>query len=194
MISRMDYYILEKSCAFLDVLEKQGVRAFFLSCNFSRKSFGAPDFVERCKEILRRYTFDRKRLIFELTESAKAQETGQVLANTRRAKEELGVLVVLDDFGEGFTSFYDLQEYPVDGIKLDKSLVDHVSTPKGQAIVRVMVKIGHELGLTVLAEGVEDDEQLAVLQELDCDAIQGFRFYHPVPAWEAEEKLVNERS
>ena len=116
-----------------------------------------------------------------------------MLQNTRRVKGELGVQVVLDDFGAGFTSFYDLQEYPVDGIKLDKELVDHVNTPKGRAIMRVMVQIGHELGLTTLAEGVENDEQLGILQELRCDAIQGFRFYYPIPAWEAEEKLLGGR-
>lgn len=193
MIDRMDYYILEKACAFLDRMEKCRVQDFFISCNFSRKSFGAADFVERCGEIIRRYTFSRELLIFELTESVQARDAGQVLQNTRRVKGELGVQVVLDDFGAGFTSFYDLQEYPVDGIKLDKELVDHVNTPKGRAIMRVMVQIGHELGLTTLAEGVENDEQLGILQELRCDAIQGFRFYYPIPAWEAEEKLLGGR-
>ncbi len=98
----------------------------------------------------------------------------------------------MDDFGVGFTSFYDLQEYPVSGVKLDKELVDRVNTPKGRAIMRAMVKIGHDLGLTMLAEGVEDDEHLKIIQELDCDAIQGFRFHYPIPDWEAAEKLLAE--
>ena len=155
MIDCMDYYILEKACAFLDRMEKRGVQDFFISCNFSRKSFGAADFVERCGEIIRRYTFSRELLIFELTESAQARDAGQVLQNTRRVKGELGVQVVLDDFGAGFTSFYDLQEYPVDGIKLDKELVDHVNTPQGRAIMRVIVPIGYALGRTPLAQGRE---------------------------------------
>ena len=189
MIERMDYYILDKSCAFLDRLNRQGIHDFFLSCNFSRKSFGAADFADRCREIVERYTFARELLIFELTESAQEQSTDLVLQNMQKVETELGVQVILDDFGVGFTSFYDLQEYPVSGVKLDKELVDRVDTDKGRSILRAMVKIGHELNLTILAEGVEDDEHLKILQELECDAIQGFHFYHPVPDWEAEEKL-----
>lgn len=192
MIERMDYYNLEKVCAFLDKLDKRGIRNFFLSCNFSRKSFGSSDFPAHCREILERYTFARELLIFELTESAQTQNTSQVLPNMRQIKEELGGQVILDDFGVGFTSFYDLQEYPVSGVKLDKELVDRVNTPKGRAIMRAMVKIGHDLGLTMLAEGVEDDEHLKIIQELDCDAIQGFRFHYPIPDWEAAEKLLAE--
>lgn len=193
LISRMDYYILDKVCALLGRLNEQGIHHFFISCNFSRKSFGAPDFVARCREILQNYVFPRELLILELTESAQTRDARQVLQNTQQVKQELGVQVVLDDFGVGFTSFYDLQEYPVDGIKLDKDLVDHVNTPKGRAIMRVMVKIGHELGLTTLVEGVETDEQVEILRELNCDVIQGFRFHHPVPVWEAEQKISEER-
>ena len=189
MIDRMDFYILEKACAFLEDLRKQGVYDFPISCNFSRKSFAAPDFVDRCAQVINRYTFIRDRLIFELTESTQARDMEQIRQNVRRVKQ-LGVQVVLDDFGVGFTSFYDLQEYPVDGVKLDKELVDHINTSKGRTIVGAMVKIGHELGLTTLAEGVENDEQLKILQELNCDAIQGFRFYHPIPSWEAEKKIL----
>ena len=138
---------------------------------------------------MERYTFARELLIFELTESAQEQSTDLVLQNMQKVETELGVQVILDDFGVGFTSFYDLQEYPVSGVKLDKELVDRVDTDKGRSILRAMVKIGHELNLTILAEGVEDDKHLKILQELECDAIQGFHFYHPVPDWEAEEKL-----
>lgn len=194
MIDLMDYYVLEKVCGFLDQLDRLGIRDFFISCNFSRKSFGAPDFVQRCREILSRYSFDRELLIFELTESAKTQDAGRTLENTRRIREELGVKLVLDDVGAGFTSFFDMQEYPIDGIKLDKELADHINTPKGRAIMGAMVKIGHELGLTTLAEGVETDEQLNILQELNCDAVQGFRFYHPVPVWEAKEKILKDHA
>ena len=194
LIDQMDYYILDKVCALLSELDEQGIRHFFISCNFSRRSFGAPDFVSKCRDIIRKYKFSRQLLIFELTESAQTRDASQVLQNTRQAKEELGVQVVLDDFGTGFTSFYDLQEYPVDGIKLDKDLVDHLNTPKGRAVMRVMVNMAHELNLTTLVEGVENDEQVSILRELNCDVIQGFRFHHPIPAWEAEKKIAEGRA
>ena len=190
LIQQMDFYMLEKACAFLDRLWAKGERNFFLSCNFSRKSFSAPDFVERCAQIVGQYTFARELLIFELTESVQATDVRQVQRNVNGVRD-LGARVVLDDFGEGFTSFSDLRKFPVDGVKLDKRLVDGMDTPTGKALLGTVIKIGHELGLTTLAEGVESDLQVQALRELHCDVIQGFCFHRPIPEWEAEEALLH---
>ena len=101
-----------------------------------------------------------------------------------------GISVALDDFGEGFTSFYDLQKYPVKGLKLDKGLVDGALTPSGRAILRAMIQVGHELGMTILAEGVENDSQAQALVDLKCDVIQGFRYCVPLPDWEARRRIL----
>lgn len=82
---------------------------------------------------------------------------------------------------------------PIDGIKLDKGLVDHVTTPIGTAILKAMIQVGHELNMTILAEGVETDEQVRALQEIHCDVIQGFRFSHPMPQWEANVQIIQNR-
>ena len=108
--------------------------------------------------------------------------------------KKFGVSVVLDDFGEGFTSFYDLQKYNIDGVKLDKGLVDQILTPRGKTILKYMVKVGHELQITILAEGVENEEQVNVLQEIGCDVIQGYYFYYPMPDWEAKTKILQQFS
>lgn len=189
MIHQMDYYILEKTCAFLDDLKKNGIENFFISCNFSRKTFSDPEFMEFCRTIIESYDFSRELLVFEVTESASGRDVAQMRKNAL-ALSEYGVRIALDDFGEGFTSFYDLQDYPVNGVKLDKSLIDNCETPKGKAILRSMIQIGHELGLTILAEGIETDEQVNVLLEIGCDVIQGFRFHYPIPAWEAKKTLM----
>lgn len=189
MIHQMDYYILEKTCAFLDDLKKNGIDNFFISCNFSRKTFSDPEFMEFCRTIIESYDFSRELLVFEVTESASGRDVAQMRKNAL-ALSEYGVRIALDDFGEGFTSFYDLQDYPVNGVKLDKSLIDNCETPKGKAILRSMIQIGHELGLTILAEGIETDEQVNVLLEIGCDVIQGFRFHYPIPAWEAKKTLM----
>ena len=128
-------------------------------------------------------------MILELTESVSETHVTRIRENMAALKE-FGVSIALDDFGVGFTSFADLQEYAVDGVKLDKDLIDRLSTERGVSILRAMIQLGHELGITVLAEGVETDEQVRVLQDIHCDVIQGFRFYQPIPAPEACELLV----
>lgn len=192
MISRLDYYCLKEVCFFLEGLLKEGVDTFFVSCNFSRDTFAAADFVQKVQEIMNGFTFPRELLILEITESVSVRNAAQIRQNIIALKK-YGVRVALDDFGEGFTSFYDLQKYPIDGIKLDKGLVDHVTTPIGTAILKAMIQVGHELNMTILAEGVETDEQVRALQEIHCDVIQGFRFSHPMPQWEANAQIIQSR-
>ena len=192
MISRLDYYCLKEVCFFLESLLEKGVDTFFVSCNFSRETFAAADFAQKVQEILNGFTFPRELLILEITESVSVKNTGQIQQNIIELKK-FGVRVALDDFGEGFTSFYDLQKYPIDGIKLDKGLVDHIMTPSGASILKAMIQVGHELNMTILAEGVETDEQVCALQEIHCDVIQGFRFSHPLPRWEATEQIIQNR-
>lgn len=188
LIDQLDYYCLRASCDFLQTLMDHSIQDFFLSCNFSRETFESVDFAEKCKEILHAYHFPRELLIFELTESATTRHLAQIKENMSLLKAQ-GVSIVLDDFGEGFTSFADLQQYPINGIKLDKHLIDNMSTGTGMAIMRAMVQIGHELGMTILAEGVENEAQAQQLQQIHCDAIQGFHFYSPIPQEQATEKI-----
>lgn len=192
MISRLDYYCPKEVCFFLKGLLKEGVDTFFVSCNFSRDTFAAADFVQKVQEIMNGFTFPRELLILEITESVSVRNAAQIQQNIIALKK-YGVRVALDDFGEGFTSFYDLQKYPIDGIKLDKGLVDHVTTPIGTAILKAMIQVGHELNMTILAEGVETDEQVRAQQEIHCDVIQGFRFSHPMPRWEADAQIIQNR-
>ena len=193
LVYKLDYDCLRSACGFLQKLSDQGVHSFFLSCNFSRETFSAADFPTRCMEIIDRYQFPRELLIFELTESAWVKHSAQIRENMLTLKK-YGVKIALDDFGEGFTSFSDLQQYPVDGIKLDKGLIDNVSTKNGIAILRAMVQVGHELGLTILAEGVEQEAQVLALQQINCDVIQGFRFYAPMPERECAAKVLEQFS
>ena len=106
------------------------------------------------------------------------------------AIRELGAQIIFDDFGMGFSSFHDLQEYPMDGLKLDKQLVDNMWTERGRIILTALVQTGHSMGLTILAEGVENDQQLEMLQNLHCDVFQGFRFSIPLPAHEAKSQIL----
>lgn len=193
MISRLDYYCLRQVCIFLQSLVEKKIATFFVSCNFSRETFAAVDFVERVKEIIDQYDFPRELLIFEITESYSVKNVTQIQQNIVFLKQ-YGVRVVLDDFGEGVTSFYDLHKYPIDGIKLDKGLIDYIMTPSGSAIIKAMIQVGHDLNMTILAEGVETEDQLKALRAMQCDVIQGFYFNHPLPEWVAKDKILKQIS
>lgn len=188
IISRMDFYNLEEVCKFLQDVAANGIKDFFISCNFSRKTYADPDFVKNCESIIEKYDFPRNMLVFEITESASEKNVDQINQNSVMIKE-LGIKILLDDFGEGFASFYDLHEYPIDGLKLDKALVDRYNTEKGNAILRGMTRMGHEMNLTVVVEGVESDEQVKELKDIKCDIIQGFRFHRPIPVSAAMNTL-----
>lgn len=192
-IAELDLRGMESACAFLQELDRLGVDDFFISCNFARCTFSAPDFVGRCVEIIDRYSFTRKLLILEITESqlTSGGETAQMLKNIVALRDH-GLRVIFDDFGMGFSSFHDLQDYPMDGLKLDKELVDNMWTEQGEIILSALVDTGHRMGLTILAEGVETDRQIEALQKLHCDVLQGFRFCIPLPAGAALERILNE--
>ena len=190
-IGDLDFYGLERACRFLDDLERQQVRDFFISCNFARKTFCAPDFAQRCIQVIQRHSFTRKLLILEVTETQQLNsiETAQMLQNIKEIRA-YGARVIFDDFGVGFSTFHDLQDYPMDGLKLDKELVDNMWTEKGGIILNALVETGHRIGMTILAEGVEEERQIEVLQRLHCDVIQGFRFSVPLPEAEARKRIL----
>ena len=190
-IEKLDLFGMESACDFLEELYRHQIRDFFLSCNFARKTFSAPDFVQRCLEVVQRYTFPHKLLILEVTESQQMTraEMERLRLNIREIRAQ-GMRVIFDDFGVGFSSFRDLQDCPMDGLKLDKELVDNMQTENGKIILNALVEAGHRMGLTILAEGVEEDAQIATLRQLHCDAFQGFRFAVPLPASEAKRRIL----
>ena len=193
LISVIDYYCLEKVCRFLDELADMGVNDFFISCNFSRKTFAAEDFVERWEAIVEKHSFQRDMLVFELTESIEPRYRKKMHDNLIETRNR-GIHVFLDDFGEGFTSLYDLREYAVDGVKLDRTLTDYADTERGKSILSALIALGHEMGVKIIAEGVESMEQVEVLKELGCDITQGYVIHYPAPLWDIKRSLHESRS
>ena len=113
-----------------------------------------------------------------------------------RKIQTLGLRVILDDFGKDLGALAVLADFPADGVKLNRRLVEGVKTPRGEALLRSVVRIGHDLDLAVLASGVESRSQADSLQRLHCDAMQGYEFFRPLPEWEARRQLfeTGERS
>ncbi len=192
-LERLDLYNLELVCRFLDRLYDKGIQDFFISCNFARSTFALDDFVERCGKLLERHYFSRQQLVFEITESETIDmpQREQMFRNIRDIRS-MGVRVIFDDFGAGFSSFGDLEQYPMDGLKLDKYLVDNMWTKQGRILLEALVRTGHEMGLTILAEGVEDERQAVALRQLKCDIFQGFLFSTPLPVAQAEKRILSQ--
>jgi diguanylate cyclase (GGDEF)-like protein len=164
-----------------------------VAVNLSPRSLQDPAMPRQLERLLRRWNVDPERLDIEITEST-------VMSHQKRALEALdalralGVGLVLDDFGTGYSSLTFLRGLPVEKIKIDKSFVENMDTSVSDGlIVRSLIDLAHNLGLAVIAEGVESDEVAQQLTDLGCDAAQGFHLSEPRTAADLESWL-DERS
>ena len=160
-----------------------------ISVNMSPRSLLDPHLPADVAELLRRHKMPAQRLVLEITETVVMSELDvidEVLAGLR----ELGVQLAVDDFGTGYSSLTFLTRIPVDEVKVDRAFVAKmVDSPEAAAIVRATVDLGKRLGLRVVAEGVETDEQKKLLTAMGCSAAQGYRFFPPMPADKVGEIL-----
>ncbi len=156
--------------------------------NLSARQVDHPEIVETVERILSDTGLSPANLTLEITESALMNDAASAL-RVLRALKDLGVTLAIDDFGTGYSSLSYLQRFPLDILKIDKSFVDELGdNPGGAEIVAAVIKLAHALGLQVIAEGVETEQELDVLRRLDCDFAQGYLFSKPVPAHELVAK------
>jgi EAL domain-containing protein (putative c-di-GMP-specific phosphodiesterase class I) len=164
-------------------------RQLTLAVNVSALQFTHPQFVDQLLGLLREKQFPPERLELELTESLLLKETEQVRTNMLRLCEA-GVRLSIDDFGTGYSSLSYLKRLPFTKLKIDRAFVRDIhDDPNDAVIVKTITVLADAFGLTVIAEGVETDEQLTYLQQVGCDQFQGYLFSRPVPL-EAFEKRV----
>ncbi|OLR91150.1 diguanylate phosphodiesterase [Actinokineospora bangkokensis] len=148
--------------------------------NLSVRSLDDPHFPDRVAEALARHDVPPELLTLELTESGVMADPQRALPVLRRL-HTLGVTLAVDDFGTGYSSLAYLRQLPVDEVKIDKSFVLGMGTDLGDlAVVRSIVELGHSLGLTVVAEGVEDDAARDQLASMGCDVAQGYLISRPL--------------
>jgi diguanylate cyclase (GGDEF)-like protein len=155
-----------------------------IAVNLSALQFKRGNIIETVTTALARSGLPASHLELELTESILLQDVEVVMGTLHRLKE-IGVQLSIDDFGTGYSSLSYLKRLAVDKLKIDQSFVrDMVEDPDDAAIVRAIIQLGHILQLTIIAEGVENDAQLALLRDYGCEQIQGYLFSRPVPAEE----------
>lgn len=184
VIRELGNWILRQAC--------KDLRAFLeadidikLSVNRSVSEFYSSKAYETWKGIFSENSVDSNRFIFEITESLFMDGHSSQI-NTISALRKLGVQFSIDDFGTGFSAINYLRNYPVDYLKIDKSFInDILNDEQDKTLVEVIIKMGRALGIAVVAEGVEQDEQLEVLESLECDYIQGYLLAKPMPLTQA---------
>jgi diguanylate cyclase (GGDEF)-like protein/PAS domain S-box-containing protein len=185
-------WVLEEACRQAERWRRFG-RKTWLSLNLSAHQLAAPELVEEVRAALEETATDPARLHLEITESALMEDTDGV-ARVVGALKDLGVRLSIDDFGTGYSSLAHLKRLAVDTLKIDRSFVDGLGRePEDTAIVMAVLGMARSLGLSVVAEGVETEEQLTALRDLGCTLAQGFLFARPEPP-ESVARLLSRRS
>ena len=160
-----------------------------MSVNISARDFQDPDLLKLIEDEISNSTFMPSCLILELTESAVMTDTKKAFDSLSKL-DKMGIKLAIDDFGTGYSSLEYLKRLPVDELKIDRSFIVDMATSKNdEAIVRSTVDLAHNLGLSVVAEGVENQHSLDLLKEMGCDAMQGYFTSKPLSASEASEYL-----
>ncbi|HEY8539185.1 MAG TPA: EAL domain-containing protein, partial [Steroidobacteraceae bacterium] len=173
-------WVLREACRQAKAWQAQGVPPVITSVNVSARQFRQDNVVAMIEEVLRETGLEPNLLEVELTESALMQDADQFVSMLGKLSD-LGVLISLDDFGTGYSNLSYLKRFPVDRLKVDKSFVRDITNDADDAtIVRTIIALGHNLGLKVVAEGVETEQQVAFLLDNDCDELQGNYFGRPM--------------
>ena len=190
-------WVLRQACMDFLGWQKNGCAPDRIAINISARQFRFPAFVSRIEIILHETGMQAHHLELELTESALITNSEDTLQMLQQIKA-LGVHIALDDFGTGYSSLTHLKRFPIDVVKIDKSFVlDILHDPDDAAIIEAVITMGQTLGLRVVAEGVENEAQLAFLRERGCKEMQGFYLGRPMPAdtlqaWLREQNLPNQ--
>lgn len=171
-------WVIAEACRQCAQWNSIGINHLNIAINISARQFRRNDLPEIIMKHVNQTAIDPQQLVLEITE-------GMLIDDVERCKDlletlrSIGVQVSIDDFGTGYSSLTYLKNFPLNKLKIDKSFIDDITdSEKGQNLVHYTVDLGHNLGLTLVAEGVEDKKQVALLQDMHCDQIQGY-FYSP---------------
>lgn len=191
LIVALGKWTLAEACRQNKAWQKAGVQPMRVAVNISAIHFQQSGFTDSVKEILGESGLEPRYLELEITENSMMRNTKQAIAVLRELKE-LGIAVSIDDFGTGYSSLGYLRKFPIDTLKIDQSFVRALAEEDDAAIVTAILHMARALKLRVVAEGVEDEEQLRFLREQACDEAQGYLISKPLSG-EAFLQFVRER-
>jgi len=189
LIVPLGEWLLHEVCGQVNRWKSEGLPPVRVDLNISAVQITRPDFATSVLNVLTEHRIDPRQIGMEITETAMMRN----LAEASRQIELLaavGIAFSIDDFGTGYSSLGQLDKLPVQSLKIDRTFIDRICLSDGTySIVDAIVRMGHSLGLSVVAEGVEEHEQWACLRHLGCDIIQGFLFSKPLQASDVGAQL-----
>ncbi|MDO4272885.1 MAG: EAL domain-containing protein [Eubacteriales bacterium] len=189
-ISKLDYYVFEEVCRILHRWEMQGKKVLPVSCNFSRNTFMDVKFVKKITDISNKHKITKELLEIEIIENNDSADLDTLITRIHEIKKA-GFKVALDDFGIECSNLVLLSKAEFDVLKIDRSLIsDIVANPKARILVETTVNVCGILGMKLVAEGVETEEQLDILKKCNVKTVQGFLFSRPIPAEDYEKKYA----
>ncbi|MBF0379829.1 MAG: EAL domain-containing protein [Magnetococcales bacterium] len=189
LIIPLGEWVLQESCTQVKKWWDAGLPQLRVAVNLSGLQFQAPNIVEKIQTTLTRTGLDPKGLELEITESIAMDGVDSAIDKVAKLRD-LGVQISIDDFGTGYSSLSHLKKFPLNALKIDQSFVrDLTINSDDAAIVASILSMAKSMNLRVVAEGVENIEQLNFLKDKDCQEVQGFYFSKPIPAIEFEKLL-----
>jgi len=179
LILEIGEWVLEEACRQARAWLDAGLPEISVAVNVSGRQFHSEGFAEKVMEILDQFCIAPEYLELEVTESLlmKSPEMIVLLLQSLRQK---GIRIALDDFGTGYSSLSYLRRFPIDTLKIDQSFVRQIDIPDGTSIVKAIIHLGIELGMQIVAEGVETKQEALMLESMRCDIAQGYYFSRPL--------------
>jgi diguanylate cyclase (GGDEF)-like protein/PAS domain S-box-containing protein len=183
LIVPLGYRIMDKCLALAREIQDLGCEAGRIAVNVAASQLKQDDFAERVRSLLDRHGLAPRALEIEVTENVLLDRAGNRIAQSLWEMHDLGVAIALDDFGTGYASLSHLKRFPVDRLKIDRSFVREIESREQDAIiVRAIINLAHNLGIKVVAEGIETPAQFEFLREQGCDIAQGYLIGRPMSA------------
>ncbi|MBU7582901.1 MAG: PAS domain S-box protein [Nostoc sp. TH1S01] len=192
LIVELGYWVLAEACrqmqAWLLSLPHHSLQK--MSVNLSAKQFCQPNLIEQIRQILQSTKLNPKNLVLEITESVIVENGDEAVAILLQLRQ-LGIEISIDDFGTGYSSLGRLSSFPISVLKIDRSFIDPMTIDhRNLSIIEIIVTLAEKLGMSAIAEGVETQQQLAILKNLNCESVQGFFFSQPLHSLDAEVLLA----
>ncbi|MGI6153751.1 MAG: putative bifunctional diguanylate cyclase/phosphodiesterase [Christensenellaceae bacterium] len=190
-IAELDFFVLNSVLSMLQYQLDVEKTALPISVNQSKVTIALPNYLERLKETLKRYSVPPKYVQMEVTESSFENDTLSV-GEIMKSVQEMGFTIAIDDFGTGYSSLNSLRQLPVDVLKIDKEFLKESDTSaSSRKIIESIIDMSRALGIETVCEGVETRLQFEFLESIDCDVIQGYFYARPMPAQAFEDQYIH---
>ena len=194
LILPLGEWVLAEACRQQVLWQQQNLAPLHISINMSARQFRQDDLNDRIAAVFASTGADPSQFIVELTESMVMHDVDSTLASLRALKN-LGLSLSLDDFGTGYSSLSYLRRFPIDELKIDRSFINDIHTnPDDAAIAGAIIAMARSLGLSVVAEGVENKEQATLLSSLGCNQVQGYYYARPLTVSAFTARLREQRA